>query len=539
MAGTVVEQLRTLHEELETCEKAGSILLAEVKRRPKNRVVYEHAVAFLLQQIASKSKQASDFYFDHDGLKKDELAFIAGQVGRGGAGGKSDVWTNFYSQIKQMKDSNRKLEAASPTNVQTAKSLQPPTPEQVANSALMNSGVDQIFSADEQLGLHVDLQENFLEFINLKKLKAHRQQTHQSAEVARLKKKKISESELGERVESFTELDYLEYLQCIDLFHLIPRYCKYRDENYKTYLINLYSYLSDFFYRQHPLARHHEIEEKFLSDFEERWRTNRGPGWEEFTHKLDLYALPTDKLFATPGTLAAHKKSPKYAKAAAELSAASAATVTARVAASEAEDATVAELEGLIMRYKEALVETFDRTVAHHQKKQSRSARELLEEAEESEGEEVEFADLEGGKSAGSDGDSDEEDDDKPVYNPLNLPLGFDGKPIPFWLYKLHGLGREYKCEICGNYSYWGPRAFERHFQEWRHAFGMRCLKIPNTVHFKEITRIEDAITLYEKLKKQAEGHTFRGEFEEECEDAHGNVMSARAYVDLKRQGLL
>merc|ERR1740139_1637531 len=94
------------------------------------------------------------------------------------------------------------------------------------------------------------------------------------------------------------------------------------------------------------------------------------------------------------------------------------------------------------------------------------------------------------------------DDTERPIYNPLNLPLGWDGKPIPFWLYKLHGLGIEYKCEICGNYSYWGRRAFERHFSEWRHAFGMRCLKIPNTSHFKEITKIEDAITLYEKLKK-------------------------------------
>merc|ERR1719414_1468185 len=82
---------------------------------------------------------------------------------------------------------------------------------------------------------------------------------------------------------------------------------------------------------------------------------------------------------------------------------------------------------------------------------------------------------------------------ERPIYNPLNLPLGWDGKPIPFWLYKLHGLGIEYKCEICGNYSYWGRRAFERHFQEWRHAFGMRCLRIPNTAHFKEITKIEEA----------------------------------------------
>jgi hypothetical protein len=44
--------------------------------------------------------------------------------------------------------------------------------------------------------------------------------------------------------------------------------------------------------------------------------------------------------------------------------------------------------------------------------------------------------------------DSDEEDEF--VYNPLKLPLGWDGKPIPYWLYKLHGLNLEFKCEICG-----------------------------------------------------------------------------------------
>ena len=55
--------------------------------------------------------------------------------------------------------------------------------------------------------------------------------------------------------------------------------------------------------------------------------------------------------------------------------------------------------------------------------------------------------------------------DDEYVYNPLKLPLGWDGKPIPYWLYKLHGLNMEFKCEICGNASYWGRRAFERHFK--------------------------------------------------------------------------
>lgn len=89
--------------------------------------------------------------------------------------------------------------------------------------------------------------------------------------------------------------------------------------------------------------------------------------------------------------------------------------------------------------------------------------------------------------------ESDSDDEDK-VYNPLKLPLGWDGKPIPYWLYKLHGLGVEYNCEICGNYVYKGRKAFDKHFQEWRHAHGMRCLGIPNTRQFHEIVGIEDAL---------------------------------------------
>lgn len=67
-------------------------------------------------------------------------------------------------------------------------------------------------------------------------------------------------------------------------------------------------------------------------------------------------------------------------------------------------------------------------------------------------------------------------------------------QPIPYWLYKLHGLNISYNCEICGNYVYKGPKAFQMHFAEWRHAHGMRCLGIPNTAHFANVTQIEDAL---------------------------------------------
>ena len=138
---------------------------------------------------------------------------------------------------------------------------------------------------------------------------------------------------------------------------------------------------------------------------------------------------------------------------------------------------------------------------------------------------------------AGSDDEDDE--DDTPIYNPKNVPLGWDGKPIPYWLFKLHGLNHFYPCEICGNEAYRGRRNFEKHFTESRHAYGMRCLGIPNTKHFHGVTKIEDAQELWSKLKTVLESNQFDGDEEEEYEDSNGNVIKRAHYEDLARQGLL
>lgn len=132
-----------------------------------------------------------------------------------------------------------------------------------------------------------------------------------------------------------------------------------------------------------------------------------------------------------------------------------------------------------------------------------------------------------------------EEEDDGPIYNPLNIPLGWDGKPIPYWLYKLHGLGVEFNCEICGNTVYRGRLPFDRHFQQGRHAHGMRMLGIPNTKHFHDITKIDDAMVLHEKMRGALEVDQFKGEVHEQYEDSHGNVLNRRTFEDFTRQGLL
>ena len=137
--------------------------------------------------------------------------------------------------------------------------------------------------------------------------------------------------------------------------------------------------------------------------------------------------------------------------------------------------------------------------------------------------------------------DSDDDDeDDAPIYNPKNIPLDWDGKPIPFWLFKLHGLNHYYPCEICGGEaSYRGRRAFELHFAEQRHSAAMRVLGIPNTKHFHGITTVEDAQELWKSLQEQLKQERFDGDNEEEYEDSHGVVLSRKKYEDLARQGLL
>ncbi len=104
----------------------------------------------------------------------------------------------------------------------------------------------------------------------------------------------------------------------------------------------------------------------------------------------------------------------------------------------------------------------------------------------------------------------------------------------------MHGLNIEYNCEICGDYSYRGPRAYQRHFQEARHAQGLRSLGIPNIKAFVNIVKIQDAKVLWDKIKLlQPDERAGRQDLHEEVEDKQGNVMTRRAFDELRRQGLV
>ena len=67
----------------------------------------------------------------------------------------------------------------------------------------------------------------------------------------------------------------------------------------------------------------------------------------------------------------------------------------------------------------------------------------------------------------------------------------------------------------------------------------LRKMGIPNTTHFQDVTTFDDALALWEKIKKDKHVLDFKNEQDEEFEDSNGNVMSRKTYEDMRRQGLL
>jgi len=533
MSFSVLEQLRSAHEDIENIEKAMSLVLMDKNMNQKQAVSCDHALKYLVETAQLKCTTAADIYQDKDGMRSDDINALAGQRSDKKQG---DVWTSFYDKVKEVKDYHRRFSIN-----QGLPELQ--NSEWFYQRAIEADRSEKLFSGEEDFGKHVDIHELFVKYLNIKRIAAHRKMRFREQTYARMRRKtpdlEPDDPILDQTVEKeYHELDYIQWLKEFDQFHDIPRYCKYNQSDYTEYLSGIIEYLRGFLLRTQPIVGIDKLEQQFDKEFEERWADKNIPGWQEPTNKSKLFCLPSNRLFNNEAVMKSHMSGKHYKKKLQDMQKLSFDDQQKLAVATEVEDKRIAKFESRAAKWHDLLSDTITATVEHLQKKQSQTAEEMDMENEDDSDDDDLGMDDDGGVPVGSD-DEGELAEERPIYNPLNLPLGWDGKPIPFWLYKLHGLGIEYKCEICGNYSYWGRRAFERHFQEWRHAFGMRCLKIPNTAHFKEITKIEEAITLYEKLKRDAEEQTFRPDQDVECEDIQGNVMSQKAFEDLRRQGLV
>ena len=514
---TLLEQQRRYHEERERLEEA--MMQEKLLKKPtvKERINSDHRVDQFLRRYQACTESLHDLYDDKDGLRKKEIAALSGPNELG----------EFYTRLRHIRDWHRKF----PNEVQ-----EPMQYEFIKlQEARENPGDDDtapvFFTDEEGYGKYLDLHECFQKFVNLK----------------------------------FTEkVDYVTYLKNVDRLFDIPK--EKKTAEYRRYLEALMEYLIDYSQRVFPLTDLTVEFDRVHQEFEDKWDSGAFQGWKKdaesamvkqsgahldlsaFSSPEELASLGLDRLksalqalglkcggtleqraqrlFATKGKeLEDLEQSMFVAKARATggvVAAVAAASVKGgRSAAQKQKD--LAALEARIYYLFEVLGEQRLDTRENVERRQARTADELEEDAQ----------------AADAMDSDDSDDDDSTPYNPKNLPLGWDGKPIPYWLYKLHGLNISFECEICGNFKYRGPKAFQRHFSEWRHAHGMRCLGIPNTAHFANVTTIDDAQKLWNRLREGKEKQRWQADADEEFEDSIGNVVNKKTYEDLQRQGLL
>lgn len=346
--------------------------------------------------------------------------------------------------------------------------------------------------------------------------------------------------------------NYLAFLDSFDRFTDFEREQKLTTA-YKSYIEMLLDYFRDYSKRAKPLLDYQDMERKVHENFTEQWNGRTFPGWFRESDRLsaaekikmidiesckscdELMQMGLDCLkkelqvrgLKCGGTLEERAKRLWSVRGKSDDQvdeSLKAGSITSKKGKRKAtiDPNSIALSEAKVSMYADYFNDHRLATIENVQRKQARTAEERNESDEDI-----------------SDVEEDDNDNGDVVYNPKNLPLGWDGKPIPYWLYKLHGLNLTFTCEICGNATYKGPKTFQRHFAEWRHAHGMRCLGIPNTAHFANITKIQDAINLWVKLKDERKKDKFQPLNEEEYEDSQGNVVNKKTYEDLKRQGLL
>ncbi|KAG0461244.1 hypothetical protein HPP92_021180 [Vanilla planifolia] len=506
MSSTLLEVTRSSHEDVERLER---LVVKELQREVtsnRDRLLQNHRVRNMIDAIVGTTHKLVDIYEDKDNARKDEIAALGGQTASG-----TNVFSAFYDRLKEIREYHRRHPLARVID---------PTED---FEEIVKEEPHVEFSGEEAFGRYLDMHELFNEFIN---------------------------SKFGEPVE------YSAYLDTFSQFHKVSNQLK-SSRQYKSYLEHLLEYLVSFFERTEPLQDLGRIFLKVESEFEDLWTDGKISGYEnkglenghvssqEHIIDLDYYSSieelmevgpeklkealaarglkvggtlkqRAERLFLTKHTPLDQLDKKHFAKGSLNLE-------QNGDAVPQQNSKEIALLEAKLQRMCELLKEKIIQTKENIEKKQAMTYEEMEAEREE---EEVQA-------------DSESDDEEQQIYNPLKLPMGWDGKPIPYWLYKLHGLGQEFKCEICGNQSYWGRRAFERHFKEWRHQHGMRCLGIPNTKNFNEITSIQEAKELWEKIQEKQGLNKWRPDLEEEYEDKEGNIYNKKTYTDLQRQGLI
>ncbi|KAF9534755.1 hypothetical protein CPB83DRAFT_802949 [Crepidotus variabilis] len=518
---SVIEIQRQTHEEIERFERALYTLLSRPTTGHDQQLQNEHKASQILERLTGRATALNNLYNDQE-ARISEINALSSMS-------QQNDLSEFYSRLVKIQEHHNKYPDALPVgfDLEIASFLDQPGQDDDEEYQAEEDPIALLFSGEEGYGRYLDLYTNHTAYCNLKNL--------------------------GKRPAYLQYLDILLEAQSGLVHSELPKETRFT-KDFENYIKSLHAYLLSFTKKTQPLVDVETRQTEAMNDFDKRWQAQDISGWEEPSEPKpqgdgeasSIWCGACQKHYSKQTVYDAHLTSKKHIKAVTKQAASGEPAPNPNGASVESSVASTMQSSGklrirnsafytyLVTELLTKLAPTLLETKSNVERRFSLTAREREQELLDQAKPAVTAAAAAAAAEAGE-----EEEEEERIYNPLKLPLGWDGKPIPYWLYKLHGLGVEYRCEICSDHVYMGRKNFERHFQESRHAFGMRALGLPNTKHFHEITRIEDALALAEKLKQEGRHEIFEQETMEELEDDEGNVYNRKTYDDLKKQGLI
>lgn len=316
--------------------------------------------------------------------------------------------------------------------------------------------------------------------------------------------------DLHAEYQHFAETSYRDFLVVLQD---LKRPANADPKAYVAFVQKLAKYLQSFYGRKYPFRDPGALLSEIATEF-----SSEAPSEED-----PLYCELCDKRFAKELVFTAHLTGKKHKKNAQRSS------ENGPVSSSLFEEFKARKL-------CEALAETLANTITNVDRQTA-----LTEREKQIEGIGLADDDSEDTVVQSTSGSDDSSDSDREESAFANMPLGADGTPIPPWLYKLQGLHRSYDCEVCGNISYKGRVAYNKHFGGAKHVQGLKLLGVDDDSIplFKSISTIDEAVSLWRKIKRANRIEEGERENAVEVEDEAGNVMSRKDYLDLKKQGLL
>ncbi|CCD26066.2 SF3a splicing factor complex subunit PRP9 NDAI_0G02890 [Naumovozyma dairenensis CBS 421] len=467
----------------------------KLKRNRKQIALQQHEISLFIKDFFSKQKELETLTREANFKAKKNKEEILLPV---------EEFKDILSEINEA-DGNengnrRELEINDKINKYSmfSNSLNKSHPSTILSSRASDLDINSIFSLEEQYGEYLALNPYYTEWLNVVKKE---------------------------------DLTFLQFLNMLKIFQDDKRYIVQppmdrKNEPYMKYLQRYCSYLESFFERKYPLIDSRYTSRELKKEF------NKSIIKPLENEKKGFFCKTCCKWFKTLTVFESHLNGQKHIK-----------SYNKRVQGLYAEYKTH-RYSMLLKEEHQSTCEFVERKMAFTVEERITEMKRLAEickapayDVNEKEGDENN-TELNVKDNLKNDGAS------AMLSGSINMPLGPDGLPMPFWLYKLQGLDVSYPCEICSNQIFKGRRTFDKHFTEATHIYHLRCLGIEPTPAFKGVTKIEEAQRLWNNMKNDTIMgdkkfiETIPDKMAIEVEDKEGNIMTQKVYDELKKQGL-